>query len=128
MVYKEYIQCNGIKKRCLVFAGVCQSWSVEENLFGRANNLQQGQEDLHDVGIDGKSAEHILLGADSVLSVSDQKLRVVCQELQQEQENSSVKMHVMNDMMKSYPSNEIKIIRTIVKTMADKAAYSMWSQ
>lgn len=100
---------------------------LQEDLFGRADNLQQSQEDLHDVGIDGKSAEHILLGADGVLPVSDQKLCVVCQEL--EQENSFVKMHLMNGMSwQPYPSNERQIIRTMVKTMADKAAYSMWSQ
>lgn len=71
----------------------------QEDLFGRADNLQQGKEDLDNVGIDGKSAEHILLWADGILPVSYQKLSVVCQELQQEQEKSSVKMHIMDGMM-----------------------------
>lgn len=98
-----------------------------EDLFGRADNLQQGQEDLHDVGIDGESTKHVLLRADGVLPVPDQKLRVVRQELPWEQGKSIVKMHVY-DMTRSCPRNERKMIRTIVKTMADRAAYSMWSQ
>lgn len=55
--------------------------------FGRsADNLQQEQEDLDDVDIDGERGEHILFRADGVLPVSYQKLRVVRQELQDIQE------------------------------------------
>lgn len=63
----------------------------QEDLFGRADNLQQGKEDLDNVGIDSKSAEHILLWADGILPVSYQKLCVVCQELEQEQEKKLCK-------------------------------------
>lgn len=78
----------------------------QEDLFGGADNLQQGQEDLHDVRIDGKSAKHVLLRADRVLPVSDQKLRVVCQELQRQQESSFEKTPAIYYITKSCLSNE----------------------
>ena len=47
-----------------------------------ADDLQQEEEDLDDVDVEGERSKHILIGTDGVLPVSYQKLRVVCQELQ----------------------------------------------
>lgn len=69
----------------------------EEDLFGRsADNLQQEKEDLDDVDVDGECAEHVLLWADGVLPVSYQKLRVVRQELKQEEKKSAINISVIN--------------------------------
>lgn len=51
-------------------------------LFGGADNLQYEKEDLYNVDVEGESGEHVLLLADGVLPVSYQKLRVICQELE----------------------------------------------
>ena len=49
------------------------------DLFGRsADDLQQEQEDLDDIDVDGECGEHIFFRADGVLPVSYQQLCVVC--------------------------------------------------
>lgn len=60
------------------------SWyCIPVDLFGwRADDLQQEEEDLDDIDVDGESAEHILLRTNGVLSVPYEQLRVVRQELQ----------------------------------------------
>lgn len=64
----------------------------DSDLFGRgADDLQQEEEDLDNVDVDGERSEHVLLGTDGVLPVPYQQLCVVRQELQGEQtSNKSV--------------------------------------
>lgn len=51
--------------------------------FGEgSDNLQQEQEDLDDVDVEGQRGEDVLLRTDGVLPVSYQELSVICQELQ----------------------------------------------
>lgn len=58
------------------------SWyCIPVDLFGwRADDLQQEEEDLDHIDVDGESAEHILLRTNGVLSVPYEQLRVVRQE------------------------------------------------
>lgn len=52
-----------------------------ESLGGSADDLQQEEENLDDVDVDGESGEYVLLRTDGVLPVPEQELRVVRQEL-----------------------------------------------
>lgn len=46
-----------------------------------ADDLQQEEEDLDDVSVEGQSSKHILLGTQAMSSVPQQQLSVICQEL-----------------------------------------------
>lgn len=50
-----------------------------DSSVGCTNKLQQAQEDLDDVDVDGERCEHILLWTDRVLPLADQQLCVVRQ-------------------------------------------------
>lgn len=55
--------------------------SVLDSSVGSANKLQQKEEDLNDVDVDGQSSEHVLLLTDGMFSVSNQELGMIRQEL-----------------------------------------------
>lgn len=48
-----------------------RSYSVLDSSVGSANKLQQKEEDLNDVDVDGQSSEHVLLLTDGMFSVSN---------------------------------------------------------
>lgn len=50
------------------------------SLCGSSDNLQEEEEDLDDVDVDGERSEHVLLWADGVLPVPDEQLCVISQE------------------------------------------------
>lgn len=82
----------------MVFAGAClrpvdPHWSCNRRvqLFGRsADNLQQEEEDLDDVDVEGERCEHVLLWTDGVLPVPQQQLCVVRQELRDKKDTFRV--------------------------------------
>lgn len=45
--------------------------SVLDSSVGSANKLQQKEEDLNDVDVDGQRSEHVLLLTDGMFSVSN---------------------------------------------------------
>lgn len=92
--------------------------------FGRStNDLQQEEEDLNDVDVEGERCKHVLLRADGVLPVPQQQLSVVRQELRDDQQTLRTTPRPNTTAVKI----QMTWYKTLtnVKAMAPIAAYSM---
>jgi hypothetical protein len=67
-----------------------------DSSVGCTNKLQQAQEDLDDVDVDGERCEHILLWTDRVLPLADQQLCVVRQKLHTEIHQQDIRKYMSN--------------------------------